>query len=276
MLHPPGILPRASPPARAVILPKIPILRLVRHAYLDLLGNWRGLVEIGGLWLIAPWVLHAVDGLLPALLGDLALTAGIAAIAVAWHRRILLQEALPKRFAPLNAWVGRYLGYSVLVVMLAAAPSLVLALLIARTMGGEAGSEQGPGFLPLLLVTLAAFASLMVAIRLQLVFPAAAIDERGETLRTSWRATRGNGWRLLAGVLLVSLPPAVAGMVLGTVLAVLSDASGSLVLSWLSQLAPIAAACVQAPLLAAFLSFGYLFLRRQQEGPVSSPPAPQE
>jgi hypothetical protein len=257
-------------------LPKIPILRLVRHAYLDLLGNWRGLVEIGGLWLIAPWVLHAVDGLLPALLGDLALTAGIAAIAVAWHRRILLQEALPKRFAPLNAWVGRYLGYSVLVVMLAAAPSLVLALLIARTMGGEAGGEQGPGFLPLLLVTLAAFASLMVAIRLQLVFPAAAIDERGETLRTSWRATRGNGWRLLAGVLLVSLPPAVAGMVLGTVLAVLSDASGSLVLSWLSQLAPIAAAWVQAPLLAAFLSFGYLFLRRQQEGPVSSPPAPQE
>jgi hypothetical protein len=257
-------------------LPKIPILRLVRHAYLDLLGNWRGLVEIGGLWLIAPWVLHAVDGLLPALLGDLALTAGIAAIAVAWHRRILLQEALPKRFAPLNAWVGRYLGYSVLVVMLAAAPSLVLALLIARTMGGEAGSDQGPGFLPLLLVTLAAFASLMVAIRLQLVFPAAAIDERGETLRTSWRATRGNGWRLLAGVLLVSLPPAVAGMVLGTMLAVLSDASGSLVLSWLSQLAPVAAAWVQAPLLAAFLSFGYLFLRRQQEGPVSSPPAPQE
>jgi hypothetical protein len=47
-------------------------------------------------------------------------------------------------------------------------------------------------------------------------------------------------------------------------------------LSWLSQLAPIAAAWVQAPLLAAFLSFGYLFLRRQQEGPVASPPAPQE
>jgi hypothetical protein len=116
----------------------------------------------------------------------------------------------------------------------------------------------------------------MLAIRLQLVFPAAAIDQRLETLRTSWQATRGNGWRLLAGVLLVSLPPAAAGMALGALLAALSEASGSLVLGWLSNLAPIAAAWTQAPLLAAFLSYSYLFLRRQPPTPASGALTAQE
>lgn len=256
-------------------MPKIPVLQLVRHAYLDLLGHWRGLVEIGGLWLVAPWVLHTLDGNLLILLGDLALTAGIAAIAVAWHRRILLQEPLPSRFAPLNAWVARYLGYSVVVVVLAATPSLLLALVLARMLAGEAGAEQAPSLPALALVTLAAFASLMVAIRLQLVFPAAAIDQRGETLRTSWRATSGNGWRLLGGVLLVSLPPAGVGMMLSVLLGALSETTGSLVLGWLADLAPIAAAWVQAPLLAALLSYSYLFLRRQPPaGPVA--PAPPQ
>jgi hypothetical protein len=65
----------------------------------------------------------------------------------------------------------------------------------------------------------------------------------------------------VGGVLLVSAPPAVAGTLLALLLDRLADATGSLVLRWLASLAPIAGAWVQAPLLAAFLSFVYLFLR---------------
>ena len=80
--------------------------------------------------------------------------------------------------------------------------------------------------------------------------------------RASWRATRGNAWRLLAGTLLVSLPPAVAGVAFSLALGALAEATGSLVLGWLGDLAPVAGASIQAPLLAAFLSYAYLFLRR--------------
>jgi phosphate/sulfate permease len=83
------------------------------------------------------------------------------------------------------------------------------------------------------------------------------------TLGTSWRATRGNGWRLLAGVLAVSLPPTIAGALLAVGLGQLAEATGSLVLDWLSRLAPVAGAWLQAPLLAAFLSYAYLFLRQR-------------
>jgi hypothetical protein len=107
----------------------------------------------------------------------------------------------------------------------------------------------------------AALASVVAAMRLQMALPAAAIGDAGATLGASWRATRGNGLRLLAGMLLVSVPPALAGTLLALLLRQLAEATGSLVLGWLTSLAPIAAAWVQAPLLAAFLSYAYLFLR---------------
>lgn len=237
---------------------KIPTLRLVRHAYFDLVGAWRSLVQAGGLWLILPWVLHTAGGPLLVLLGDVALLVGIAAVAVAWHRRLLLGEPPPARYAPINAHVGRYLGFWVLLVALSTAPSFVLA---AALLGGAAAEGQEPGAGPVLAIAALALACLLAAMRLQLVFPAAATGDRAVTLRTSWEATRGNGWRLLAGVLMVSVPPAVAGALLAVALSGLAEATGSLVLGWLARLAPIAGAWLQAPLLSAFLSFAYLHLR---------------
>jgi hypothetical protein len=245
---------------------KIPVLRLVKHAYLELIGRRRGLIEAGGLWLVLPWVLHTLGGA-GVLLGDLALTAGFAAIAVAWHRAILLGERLPKRFAPLTAPVARYLGLSVIIVVLAAAPSMMLALVIAGTvLGTEAPSE--PGVLPMLLLIMAAIGSLLAAMRLQIVFPAAAVGERRVGFAVAWASTRGNAWRLLLGVLMVSLPATLIGAALAIGLSSLADATGSLVLGWLARLAPVAGAWIQAPLLAAFLSYAYLFLQPAAQLPV--------
>jgi hypothetical protein len=238
---------------------KLPALRLARHAYLDLIASWRGLVQVGGLWLILPWILYALDQPLLELLGDLAMSVGIAAVAVAWHRRILLQEPLPARFAPVTALVGRYMAFWVVVVAVVALPGVLLALLILGALGTDAAGVGG------VLVAILSLLALAAAMRLQLVFPAAAIGERTVTLSVSWRATRGNAWRLLAGMLVVSLPPAAAGALLSLGLGALADASGSLVLGWLGELAPVAGAWVQAPLLAAFLSYAYLFLRQRTQ-----------
>lgn len=238
---------------------KLPALRLARHAYLELIVSWRGLVQAGGLWLILPWILYALDQPLLELLGDLAMSVGIAAVAVAWHRRILLQEPLPARFAPVTAQVGRYMAFWVVVVAVVALPGVLLALLILGALGTDAAAVGG------VLVAILSLLALAAAMRLQLVFPAAAIGERAVTLGVSWRATRGNAWRLLAGTLIVSLPPAAAGALLSLGLSALADATGSLVLGWLGELAPVAGAWVQAPLLAAFLSYAYLFLRQRTQ-----------
>jgi hypothetical protein len=238
---------------------KLPAMRLVRHAYLDLIGSWRGLVQVGGLWLIVPWVLYAVDEPLLELLGDLAMSVGIAAVAVAWHRRILLSEPLPLRFAPVTAQVGRYMAFWAVVVAVVGLPGVLVALLILGALGTTAVGAGGA------LVAVLALLSLGAAMRLQLVFPAAAIGEPAVTLRASWRATRGNAWRLLAGTLLVSLPPAAAGVLLSLALGALANVTGSLVLGWLGELAPVAGAWVQTPLLAAFLSYAYLFLRQRTQ-----------
>ena len=253
---------------------RLPVLRLVRHAYLGVIGNWRGLVQIGAPWLVLPWVLHTIGGTPLALLGDLALTAGLAAIAVAWHRHLLLGEPLGGRFAPFRAEVARYLAYTVVIVLLLGLASVLLTVVVAVPgvlLGLASGPEGAEGLTGpwIALGIMVGAASLLVAMRLQLVLPAAAVGERGVTIAGSWRATRGNGWRLLAGFVLVTLPVSLAGVAAALALLALAESTGSLVLGWLARLAPIAAAWVQAPLLAGFLSYAYLFFTRT--GAATSP-----
>jgi hypothetical protein len=171
--------------------------------------------------------------------------------------------------------VARYLAYTVVIVLLLGVASVLLTVAVAVP-GVLLGLAAGPGargltgpWLALGIVVGAA--SLLVAMRLQLVLPAAAVGERRVTLAGSWNTTRGNGWRLLAGFVLVTLPVSVAGVAAAFALLALAEGTGSLVLGWLARLAPIAAAWVQAPLLAGFLSYSYLFFTR-----TAGPPGPAQ
>jgi hypothetical protein len=101
-----------------------------------------------------------------------------------------------------------------------------------------------------------------VALRVQLVFPATAIEDRGMTLARSWGLTRGNGWRLFAGFLMATLPVALAAILVTLLLSYAADATGSIALGALADLAAVANAWLQAPLIAAFLSYVFIFLRQ--------------
>lgn len=234
--------------------PPIPVLRLARHAYLDLIGSWRGFAGMAAPWVVVPWLLLLPDQPFLELVADLGVTVGFAAVSVAWYRRILLNEPVPERYAPLRPEVGRFMGFSVVVILAATLPSILLALFMAG------GTGEGPPQGAALLLVVAAPLGLLAAMRLQTVFPAAAIGDRAVTLRTAWEGTRGNTWRMLLGVVLASLPPAVAGIGLALLLGWLADATGSLVLRWLASLAPLASAAAQSALMAAFLSYVRLYL----------------
>lgn len=241
---------------------KLPAGRLARHAYLDVLGNLQGLLRVGGLWLTLSWALMMLGRGVPllGLAADLAVALGAAAVAVAWHRRILVAEVVAGRMAPVDRRVVRYF---VLTVMLAFLVGVLPLMFLLAMMGpGAEGAQATPGFgallAPVLMVT-----CVYVAMRLQLVFPATAIDDRAITPSRSWAITRGNGWRLVLGFFLATLPVALTLLALAFLLAWAASATGSIALTALADLAAVGNAWIQAPLIAAFLSFAYLFFQQQ-------------
>jgi hypothetical protein len=256
---------------------KLPVGRLVRHAYLDAIGNFRGLVRVGGLWLLLSWALLMLARGGSALFmaaADLALTVGAAAIAVAWHRHILLDEPLTKRMAPLDPRVARYFVLTVLVALLMSTlPALVFVLTGGAALLSGAPDSTPPSLLPVILGPATALACLYIALRLQLVFPATAIGDATTSFARSWELTRGHGWRLLGGFLLVTLPVGAVAVGLAVLLSWAAAATGSVFVGALADLAAVSNAWLQAPLIASFLSYVYTWCRQQQQ-PAAPPASP--
>jgi hypothetical protein len=244
---------------------KLPSWRLARHAYLDVVANAQGLVQVGGLWLLLSWALYMLGRSSPVFeaAADLVVAIGAAAIAVAWHRHILGNEPLTARFAPVDARVIRYFVFTVALAFVVGV--IPLTFLLLTTGGGYEGEPRGGG-LGLLLVPVMMIACIYVAMRLQLIFPATAVGDKGLTLSRSWAVTDGNGWRLVLGFFLATLPVALLVLGLALFLAWAAEGTGSIVLAALADLAAVGNAWLQAPLIASFLSYAYLFFRQQGAG----------
>lgn len=245
-----------------IAMTKLPAGRLARHAYLDVLGNLPSLVRIGGLWLALSWALMMLGRGVPFLgaAADLSVALGAAAVAVAWHRRLLANDVPAGRMAPVDRRVVRYFGLSVMFAFLLGVLP-VLALFASTGIGAAEGSS--PAGAGMLLAPALLLGCIYAAMRLQLMFPATAIDDRAVTASRSWAITRGNGWRLALGFLLTTLPTAVGVLALAFLLAWAADATGSMALAALADLAAVGNAWLQAPLIASFLSFAYLFFRQE-------------
>ena len=246
-------------PRRTLSMTKLPAWRLARHAYLDVIANAQGLMRVGGPWLALSWALLILGHLGLPLAGaaaDLTVAVGAAAIAVAWHRHILRNEPLTARFAPVDARVARYFVLTVMLALLIGVIPLAALLLTGARLDGE---TEGVG-IELLLVPVLMAACIYVAMRLQLMFPATAIGDQTITPSRSWALTDGNGWRLVGGFVLATLPVTVA-----VLLGYLAELTGSIVLAALADLAAVANAWLQAPLIASYLSFAYLFFLQQRQ-----------
>ena len=244
---------------------KLPAWRLARHAYLDVIANAQGLVQVGGPWLLLSWALMILGrsgAPLFATAAELAVAVGAAAVAVAWHRHILCGEPLTARFAPVDARVARYFVFTVILAFIVGVVPLTALFLTSRGPTEPDATPEGAG-IGLLLVPLLMLACIYAAMRLQLVFPATAVGDQAITPARSWSLTNGNGWRLVLGFLMATVP--VAGLVLGltVLLAYAAEATGSLVLTALADLAAVGNAWLQAPLIASFLSYAYLFFQQQ-------------
>jgi len=206
---------QTTPPAAAVS--RLPVLAIARHANAMALGQ-------PGVWARAatvPFLLSmTIAGLTVATpafpLFSLALAvAGLAPYAifgVAWCRFVLLgpEAGRPPLFPYWSRAHWRYFGYLAALACIAfglVIPPLLVVRFQAVIAAGDADSATT--MLTFVLGELAAILGVAyLAVRLSFVFPAAAANET-YTWRHSWAHTRGQGFRLLAAVVL-SMAPVIA------------------------------------------------------------------
>ncbi len=215
----------STPPPAAVR--NVPVGETIRAAYGAVFGSLGLLLKAAAL----PFLLSIVVLFLAVMAGDNAVLSFVLTVVgfvpytlfgVAWHRLTLLG---PGRGAPVAfpAWRRRhwrFLGYVVAVTglfYLLAAPILALGI------GGQGTVIEGPRLLLMIAMVLVGIVGLpYVLVRLSFVFPAVAVDEN-YTLKEAWVHTRGQGFRLLATLILTALPMLIVVWLVGSLL-------GSLVL----------------------------------------------
>ncbi len=167
--------------------------------------------------------------MMPRWLGPLVTLASLfpyVIFAVAWHRLILLG---PEAAAP--AWVPtwrrrhwRFFGTILVLILLFYLISFaigMLALAVFAVVGAVgAAAEPMAGMSPLFMIPALVIAAVVfwAILRLSLVFPALAVEEH-YGLGNAWRHTKGQGWRLLAIVVLGSIPILIANGVLTVLVA---------------------------------------------------------
>ena len=150
----------------------------------------------------------------------------LASIAVAWHRWLLLHEQDPSRiYLRLDSQVVAYLGFALLVQLIAWSPYIAPWLLrqlfkaISVVVFGFSYNRNSAvdyvlsdqGLLASPVVQIFAFIALFLfTTRFGLVLPARAIGLGGVTLRAAWKATQGQSFGLVVGMLLAVMPVALA------------------------------------------------------------------
>jgi len=198
--------------------------------------------------------------------------------AVAWHRRCLRPEEQTTILAALKwdrrktRFLLRFILISVISVI-AALPVLVISSIIGGTGGlgmgaSGAGSATTATLIFQVVKMLTIFAVMLVQVRLSLLLPATALDQK-LTLAEAWSIGQGNSWRLL-GVLLLSVAPAmVIVLLVGSAVGAISQATGlggMLTYRFVAQLAVDFASYIVVAASVSALSMSYRALR-QRPGP---------
>lgn len=210
------------------------------------------------------------------LLGHLETVASFIAgisIAVAWHRRVILDEQPGMSGGNLlSASLWRYVGSGLVIFLVAGAPLLLLLVLTSLFGGSILSVRPSPasggfvavtiGFLLLYIVGIA------VVMRLILVFPARAADDIGLTLQAAWHRSHGNTWRMFWGLVVCGVAPALVFLLV--LMALGGNPAADLLTGGLQPHRSAAFATITLifyilllPISIGFLSHAYLYLARR-------------
>jgi len=264
---------------------RLPVWRIVKASLASVCQHPDNF--IGRVW---PWV--AIVAAATALLGfgfgmtfeensaaaviiALCLFVGPIMVVVSWHRGLLLGErGGPETAFRLDRPFWRYLGIAIgttlLIALCVGIPAAVMALLLTAFASSEAAAASAVG-----LGTIGLLVTLPLTARLLLALPMAAVDAEPPLISGAWRLGRGNGWRLVGALIVLSLiggliqlavivpVSAVVGMAVGGEdPAAMHGAGVNLVLQPLGALAML----FNAALLASYASYAFAVMTNHPLG----------
>jgi hypothetical protein len=223
--------------------PKLPLWRSISLSYSTYFRDFPDVLRASWLWLVLVAVLtgfanwlqwswmatvlaNVKSGVPPQISRPIEMTvlsnaAGLAvmiagvSIAVAWHRRILLDER--PGFSGSNIVtraLWRYVGAGLAIFLISIGPAMLIALpvlLLVAPAGTPIAPQQGAQFPLLMLLIVALYvAGFAAMLRLSMLLPARAIGNAGLTFEQAWNRSRGNIWRIFWGIVACTLPPVMA------------------------------------------------------------------
>ena len=140
------------------------------------------------------------------LLAYLVMAVGTASIAVAWHRRIILDEQPGLSGGNVvSGALWRFIGIGILLALMALIPAFIILFPIAILVIPKAQTFAALLLLPFVVYII----GLAVLLRFSMLLPARAVGNSTLSFRQAWRCTRGNTWRLFWGVAACSAPPTI-------------------------------------------------------------------
>jgi hypothetical protein len=222
--------------------PKLPLWDTIRLSYSSYFHDFPDVLRISWLWLAAAgilsWLQYSwIAGIMAALkqgmaaasksveatvvqdLVGLALIFAGASIAVAWHRRLILEERpglSGSNVATKSVWRYAWIGLAIGLVVIVPTMVLSLPLIILSSPVATGGAPRFPMLIPVIfLLVVAAFA---IFLRLSLLLPARAVGDVSLTFKETWKRTRGNTWRLFWGTIACAWLPMLAAQIVVGVL----------------------------------------------------------
>jgi hypothetical protein len=209
---------------------------------------------------LPPEAMALPDGV--AVLVAMKLLEGLvlASVAVALHRAVLMDEPLPTLLR-IDARSLRYALRMAGLVLVSMVPVMVIVAAAMILGGGGMAAVQ-------LAVLPSMFAMLFVLCRLHPVLAATAIDVRTR-FAEAWERTKGQGFRLVLGAIILLAPLMIGGAL---VLLILGDRlDGVPVLQNLPQAVALLTDLVESALLAVYFSLTWRRLSRSDQPLASTP-----
>ena len=154
-----------------------------------------------------------------------------AYFGVAWIRFVLLgaRRAAPTTLPPIMPRHLHFLRFAALMMLLTALPGLgIMAEYrpLAEFDGDPSPELRAEVMLNMLPFMIMVVVALVLVLRFSFVFPAVAVDE-AYGLADSWRHTRGQAIRLIAGLAISMIPMTIASLFLGAALSAGAGAPAS-------------------------------------------------
>jgi hypothetical protein len=192
---------------------QIDVIDQVGRAYRAVLDRVRLVVEMALLpyLIVLAATLVAVlmpggvfGGILAALINAIAFLIFGSIFLVRWHRSVLLDETVGEGLIPE--------GWTEFIIATIKLGAIVVAGWVVLVLVGA----MPPHMLTIPLVAIGGAVMSLMAMRVSLIFPAAAIG-RPVALRTAWDWLQGNFWRLFACVLAAYFPFFVVTLILNAI-----------------------------------------------------------